>query len=225
PEDKPSHIPPPTTLGEAKKTPWWPQYRKAAEEEIKGLEDNGTWSLVPISSVPRGKNILRGKFVFDDKRDDTGKIVRFKARFVAMGFTQRYGEDYFETYASVVATKSLRTMLSILNEDPTHTMEHWDVKLAFTQARVEEELYMFQPEGFEKVVENGSVSGPGPTPKPQKFVCRLHKSLYGLKQSACNWQLLLVACMRDQNFLPLFLITLSLFLERIQPGVLWGHTL
>src|SRR6185437_12895936 len=101
PEDKPSHIPPPTTLGEAKKSPWWPQYRKAAEEEIKGLEDNGTWSLVPISSVPRGKNILRGKFVFDDKRDDTGKIVRFKARFVAMGFTQRYGEDYFETYASV----------------------------------------------------------------------------------------------------------------------------
>src|SRR6185437_7049039 len=67
PEDKPSHIPPPTTLGEAKKSPWWPQYRKAAEEEIKGLEDNGTWSLVPISSVPRGKSILRGKFVFDDK--------------------------------------------------------------------------------------------------------------------------------------------------------------
>ena len=52
-----------------------------------------------FQTVPKGKNILRGKFVFDDKRDDTGKVVRLKARFVAMGYTQRYGEDYFETYA------------------------------------------------------------------------------------------------------------------------------
>jgi len=84
---------------------------------------------VPITQVPVGKNILRGKFVFDDKRDQTGKVVRFKARFVAMGYTQRFREDYFETFASVVVTKSLRILLSILNEDPTHDMEHWDVNL------------------------------------------------------------------------------------------------
>ena len=113
---------------------------------------------MPLESVPRKKNILRGKFVFDDKRGEDGRVARFKARFVAMGFTQQFGSDYTETFAAVVITKSFRTMLAILNEDPGHNMEHWDVKMAFTKAPVEEELYMFQPEGFERVLE-GSETG------------------------------------------------------------------
>ena len=160
-------------------SPWWPQSKLAAEPEILGHEKNGTWELVPISSVPRGKNILRGKFVFDDKRGENGKIIRFKARFVAMGFTQVYGSDYFETFAGVVVTKTFRIMLSILNENPEYEMEHWDIKMAFTMASVDEELYMHQPEGFRK--------------KGTDFVCRLKKSLYGIKQAARNFSLL-VTC-------------------------------
>ena len=181
--EKPACIPPPKTLREAKLSPWWPQYKRAAEEEISGLEKNFTWVLVPISTVPRGKNILRGKFVFDDKRGPDGKILRFKARFVAMGFTQKAGIDYFETYAGVANTKSFRIMLVILNSDKTFSMEHWDVKMAFTVAPVTEELYMSQPEGFIPVGK-------------ENFVCRLKKSLYGLKQSAKNWKdfCLRVAC-------------------------------
>jgi len=77
--------------------------------------------------VPRGKNILRGKWVFDDKRDERGRLVKYKARFVAKGYTQQYGEDYEDTFAGVVIAKSFRIMLSMLNADATNDMEHWGV--------------------------------------------------------------------------------------------------
>ena len=70
-------------------------------------------------------------------------MVKYKARFVAMGFTQKHGVDYQETFAGVVVAKSFRIMLAILNEDPSHEMEHWDVRMAFTQAWLDEELYMY----------------------------------------------------------------------------------
>ena len=62
--------------------------------EYDGHLKNGTWDLVPISEVPPGKNILRGKWVFDDKRGEDGRVLKFKARFVAIGFTQEYGIDF-----------------------------------------------------------------------------------------------------------------------------------
>jgi hypothetical protein len=188
--EKPISILPPETLREARVSPWWPQYKKACEAEMEGHEKNGTWELVPISSVPQGKNILRGKFVFDDKRGENGKILKFKARFVAMGFTQKHGSDYFETFAGVVVTKTFRIMLSILNESPENEMEHWDIKMAFTMAPVDEELYMYQPEGFLK--------------KGADFVCRLKKSLYGLKQAARNFMLFTREIFVNSGFFILF---------------------
>ena len=185
---KPIAIPPPKTLREAKLCPWWPHYLKASQVEFDGHITNGTWELVPRSSVPFGKNILRGKWVFDDKRGEDGQMLRYKARFVAMGFTQKEGIDYKETFAGVMVAKSFRTMLIILNEDPTHEMDHWDVRMAFTQAYLDEELYMYQPEGFEKDPD---------------MVCRLRKSLYGLKQSARNWQELLGDMFLEAKFFPL----------------------
>ena len=85
---------------------------------------NRTWELVPIASVPKGKSIIRGKLVFADRRDEKGAIVKFKARFVAMGFMQKKGTDFTETFAGVVIGKSFRTMLIILTENPHHEMEH-----------------------------------------------------------------------------------------------------
>jgi hypothetical protein len=63
-------------------------------------------------------------------------------------------------------------MLAMLNEDPTHEMEHWDVKMAFTEAPLDEEIFMYQPEGYEK--------------EGEEKICLLKKSLYGLRQSARN---------------------------------------
>ncbi len=110
PFDKPIAIPPPATLREAKLSPWWSEYKKAAQLEYDGHIDAGTWEIVPITSVGSGKNILRGKWIFDDKRGEDGKILKFKARFVAMGCTQKFGIDYDETFAGVVVAKSFRIM-------------------------------------------------------------------------------------------------------------------
>ena len=186
---KPISIGPPKTLREARLSPWWPQYHAAAQTEYDGHIRSKTWELVPKSSIPKGKNILRGKWVFDDKRGEDGKILKFKARFVAMGFTQKEGVDFTETFAGVVIAKSFRIMLGILNEDPTHEMEHWDVRMAFTQAFLDEEIYMYQPELFEK--------------DPENFCCRLRKSLYGLKQAARNWQQMLQNIFRETGFFSL----------------------
>ena len=170
--------------------PWWKEYRAAAQVEFDGHLKSGTWKLVPRGSVPRGRTILRGKWVFDDKRNEEGRILKFKARFVAMGFTQKYGIDYQETFAGVMIGKSFRTMLIILNEDSTNEMEHWDVRMAFTQAKLDEELFMEQPELFED--------------RTSEMVCLLQKSLYGLKQAAKNWSDMLRKMFRDAKFKPLF---------------------
>ena len=105
-----------------------------------------------------------------------------------MGFTQKYGVDYQETFAGVMIGKSFRIMLVILNEDPTHELHHWDVRMAFTQAKLDEELYMHQPELFED--------------RPEDFVCKLIKSLYGLKQAAKNWRDMLKRMFLAAKFTP-----------------------
>ena len=72
-------------------SPWWPQYKAATIVENDGHLKNRTWELVKKSSIPYGKSILRGKWVFDDERDEFGKNLKFKARYVVMGFTQQKG--------------------------------------------------------------------------------------------------------------------------------------
>jgi hypothetical protein len=170
--DKPSSIPPPRTLGEAKKSPWWEGYRRAIEEEISNLEKLGCWEVVNLKTIPRGTNILRSKFVFDDKRGPAGKLLKFKARMVAMGFTQVEGVDYNDTFASVMITKSFRTLLVLWNLDPALSMEHWDIKQAFVNAPLDETIYVHPVSGFS---EEGKV-------------LKLKKALYGTKQAANAWQ-------------------------------------
>jgi hypothetical protein len=189
PFEKPLSIAPPATLREAMLSPWWPFYKKAIQAEYDGLLESKTFEKMLLKDVPKGKNILRGKWILDDKRGEDGTILKYKARFVAMGNTQKYGIDYEETFAGVMVSKSFRIMLSILNEDPENEMEHWDVKMAFTQAPLEDEIFMYEPEGFE-------------TEGTERNVCRLKKSLYGLKQSARNWQLLLKTYFHQNNISP-----------------------
>ena len=142
----PSDLLPPSTLGEARKSSWWPGFEKAIGDELEALEKNRTWEVINRSEVPPGRNILRSKFVFDLKRGPGGEFIKFKARLVAMGYTQVEGIDYGETHASVMATKSFRILLALWNFDKSLDFQHWDVKTAFVNAPLDEEIYM-HPKG------------------------------------------------------------------------------
>ncbi|GMI96958.1 hypothetical protein HRI_003365100 [Hibiscus trionum] len=155
----------PKNIEEALKSTKW---RQAVLEEIKALEDNGTWE---ISKLPTGKKTVGCKWIFTTKFKPDGSIDRYKARLVARGFTQTYGLDYEETFAPVAKLNTIRVLLSIA-VNLEWPLIQLDVKNAFLNGELNEEVYMDFPPGFE-----GS--------KGQ--VCKLKKSLYGLKQSPRAW--------------------------------------
>jgi hypothetical protein len=152
------------------------KWRAAAEAEFAGCEAQQTWELVDRSSLPRDANIIPVKWVFKIKTDENGAVAKYKARITPKGFKQRHGVDYFEVYASTGKYKTLRVALSLAARCDME-LRQLDVPQAFTQAALNEDVYMEMPEGFEV---------------PGK-VCHLKKSLYGLKQSPRNWWLLVSA--------------------------------
>ena len=147
------------------------EWRLAIEEEYESLMKNGAWELVEL---PPGKNLVTCKWVFKVKHDANGNTVRFKARLVARGFSQAYGIDYFETYAPVAKLTTYRVIfaLAALEQWEIHGM---DVITAYLLGLLDEEIYMVLPEGFAR------------TGMKRNLVCRLLRSLYGLKQAARVW--------------------------------------
>ncbi|KAL4304509.1 hypothetical protein GQ457_10G011320 [Hibiscus cannabinus] len=128
----------PATVEEALKDPRW---KKAVEEEIEALEKNGTWTMVDL---PQGKKPVGCKWEFTVKYNSDGSIDRYKARLVAKGFTQTYGIDYKETFAPVAKLNTIRVLISLeVNEG--WRLHQLDVKNAFLNGRLEEEVYMSIP--------------------------------------------------------------------------------
>ncbi len=153
------------------------QWQQAMNAEFDMLQRMGTWELVP---VPRGRKIVSGKWVFALKRGADGEVVKYKARFVARGFTQEQGVDYNETYAPVAQRSTLRMLLAVAAARRLQ-VEHSDVSNAFLNSVLAEggdveEIFVSQPEGCEQFGPDG-----------QELVCRLKKGLYGLKQAARLW--------------------------------------
>lgn len=139
-------------------------------EELQSIESNQTWELVDL---PPGKRAIGCKWVFTRKRNSNGQVQRYKARLVAQGFSQRYGTDYYEVFAPVVRQATFRTLMSVAAKRKM-MVKQFDVKTAFLHGQLEEEIFMKQPPGF--AVKNA-----------ENKVCRLKKSLYGLKQAARAW--------------------------------------
>jgi hypothetical protein len=140
----------------------------AIGDEIKSLEDHNTWEIVPVTSDIKP---IRCGWVFRKKIED-GR-TRYKARLVAKGYTQKPGIDYFETSSPVIDISSVRLLLSFAQ---CHDMivHHIDVKTAYLNAELKENIFM-RPPRFSRCYDD------------PKVVCRLQKSIYGLKQSAKCW--------------------------------------
>ncbi|KAL4560354.1 hypothetical protein LXL04_032504 [Taraxacum kok-saghyz] len=143
-----SEIQVPKNIQEATSDKRWAD---AVNEEIKALQENNTWEC---THLPQGKRTVGCKWVFTVKYNSDGSVNRYKARLVAKGYTQSYGIDYAETFAPVAKLNYIRVLLSLAaNLDrPLHQL---DVKNAFLNGELEEEVYMDIPQGLESQENNG----------------------------------------------------------------------
>ena len=157
----------PKTVTEAAKDECWV---KAMNEELDQIEKNETWDLVPR---PKDKNVIETKWVFRNKLNEDGQVVRNKARLVCKGYAQIEGLDFEGTFAPMAILESIRMFLSLAMHLKFKVYQ-MDVKSAFLNGNLEEEVYIEQPDGF--------LLGEDPN-----VVCRLKKALYGLKQAPRAW--------------------------------------
>ncbi|KAG8501038.1 hypothetical protein CXB51_003111 [Gossypium anomalum] len=158
------------------------EWRQAVMEEIKALKNNETWK---VSDLPKGKKTVVCKWIFTTKFKPDGRIDRYKARLVAKGFTQTYGLDYDETFAPVAKLNTIRVLLSLAANLDWH-LTQLDVKNAFLNGELNEEVYIDFPPGFEE---------------SKGQVCKLKKSLYGLKQSPRAWFSRFAKAMTSRNYI------------------------
>ena len=147
------------------------------------LKKNKTWSL---SDLPSGHKAIPCKWVFALKRNVNGKIERYKARLVAKGCNQIFGVDFTETFSPVVRYSTIRLILALAVERKMH-LHQIDVSTAYLNSNLQDEIYMKQPENF--IDKNA----------PNK-VLRLHKAIYGLKQSGKEWNTKLDGVLRKIGF-------------------------
>jgi hypothetical protein len=161
--------PTPTTLRAAKLTDESDSWDGAVTEELSSLTAHETFTLVP---KPPGARELPTRWVLTRKLDSTGAIKRYKARLVVQGFRQLPGVDFNEVFAPVSRPTTLRILLAHAAANDLE-VKQLDVRTAFLNGKLEEEIYISVPEGL--------------GPMPPGYTCRLNKALYGLKQSPRIW--------------------------------------
>jgi hypothetical protein len=139
-------------------------------EEYQSIIKNEVWEIV---LKPKSKDVVSSKWLFKIKHVVDGSIEKYKARFVARGFSQKECIDYEETFAPVDRYTSIRTIRALAAK-MKWKLHQMNVKTAFLNGVIEEEVYIEKPQGFE--VEDR-----------KSHVCRLKKALYGLKQAPRAW--------------------------------------
>ena len=161
------------------------EWVNAMEKEMESLLVNEVWDLVEL---PKDRKAVGSKWVFKTKRGANGAVERHKARLVAQGYLQQYGQDYDETFSPVVRFESLRTVIAFAVQ---HGLElhQMDVTTAFLNGELKEEVYMRQPEP-----EGFAAKG------KEDLVCKLKKSIYGLKQSPRCWNSALDNYLKELGF-------------------------
>lgn len=158
----------PRTFAEAMKSPNSASWRAACDKDMSSIRDKGVWHLVPR---PRNRNVIKGRWVFKIKLNVDGTISKFKACYVAKGYSQVEGIDFFETFSPTGKPASFRVFVAMAAPQGWE-IEQMDAVSAFLNCNCEEELYLELPDGY---------CG------ERDMVAKLDKTLYGLKQSARNW--------------------------------------
>ena len=150
----------PATISSFKRVPFQSNSWRQHSSQVRLTEEKRN-----MVDLPPGKNLVESKWTFKHNEVLEEKITRYKARLVAQGYSQQHGVDYDEVFAPVAKFSSIRFVLAIANRQSIHQME---VKTAFLNGDLEEEIFMKQPKGF---VDK----------KHPNMVCKLRKGLYGLK--------------------------------------------
>ncbi|KAK1607075.1 hypothetical protein QYE76_030748 [Lolium multiflorum] len=171
---------------------------EAMHDELNNFKRNQVWTLV---EKPKGcRNVIGTKWIFKNKQDEFGNVVRNKARLVAQGFSQVEGIDFGETYAPVARFESIRILLAYASHH-NFKLQQMNVKSAFLNGPLHEEFYVKQPPGFEDL-------------NFPNHVYKLDKSLYGLKQAPRAWYEHLKELLIDRGF-DVGLIDPTLFTKRV----------
>ena len=170
----------PKKAHEALKDPSWVE---AMQEELLQFKLQEVWTLV---NLPRGQRAIGTRWVFRNKKDERGIVIKNKARLVAQGYTQEEGIDYDEVFAPVARIEAIRIFLAYASFKGFKVYQ-MDVKSAFLYGKIEEEVYVCQPPGFED-------------PKHPDKVFRLDKALYGLHQAPRAWYDTLSMYLLENNF-------------------------
>jgi hypothetical protein len=191
----------PKTFKQAKKSVSWTNWKAAIAEELANLADMRVWL---VGKVTPGRTPLKGRWVFAEKSNDQGEIIRYKARYVAKGFTQVVGVDYEATFVSM----RLRVILKMAAKF------NWPVYLfdfvaAYLNAPIDKEVWVEAPEGMS--VNKGEAM-------------RLHKALYGTKQAARCWWVHLKAVLSQLGFeASKYDNSLYTVKHKDHQGVVWVH--
>ncbi|GJZ04353.1 putative ribonuclease H-like domain-containing protein [Tanacetum coccineum] len=161
-----------------------PSWIEAMQEELLQFKLQEVWTLVDL---PNGKRAIGSKWVFRNKKDERGIVIRNKARLVAQGYTQEEGIDYDEVFAPVARIEAIRLFLAYASFKD-FVVYQMDVKSAFLYGKIKEEVYVCQPPGFED-------------PDFPDRVYKVEKALYGLHQAPRAWYETLSTYLLDNGFL------------------------
>ena len=158
----------PKSLKEAQQRHDWPKWKEAINAELSQLKSMGTWEM---TKLPHGRTAIGNRWVFARKYNKDGSVAKYKARLVAKGYSQIPGMDFTDTFSPVVRLETIRAIFALaVSED--WEIRQMDVKGAYLNGTLSEEIYMRQPQGFEDYTD---------------LVCLLIKTLYGLKQAGREW--------------------------------------